>query len=393
MFKSTNRSADVEIVYGFRAWLIHQKLKLYFFWIILGINRNPFNAIREVKGLQRLRNTLHGNNRITKFVKSGKKYFWVTNLPSFPSVNIRKMIRNELMRIRDGHDTNRIIVPQQTIFWGITNRCPLSCRHCYEWDNIDNRDYLTRAQLFEILEKIEQQGLWHVQLSGGEPLARFDDLLAIVKKASSRIDFWILTSGYGLTEEKALLLKKAGLIGVMVSLDHWDATHHNDFRRNPKSFEWASKAVSNCNKAGLLTGLSLCATREFVTEENLERYAHIAKEWRVHFLRILEPRQTGKFAGQKVALESKSIESIIQFVIKLNNNAEYKNYPIATFPGLHQRRLGCLGAGNRYFYIDATGDVHACPFCQNKVGSALYGSLPELIERLSLKGCQAFKTA
>jgi MoaA/NifB/PqqE/SkfB family radical SAM enzyme len=100
---------------------------------------------------------------------------------------------------------------------------------------------------------------------------------------------------FGLTPEKALKLKEAGLTGVSISLDHWNEGAHNSFRNHPKSFHWVNEAVKNCHKAGIIVNLALCATKEFTTEENILKYYELAKEWKVGFIKILEARKVGRF--------------------------------------------------------------------------------------------------
>ena len=67
-------------------------------------------------------------------------------------------------------------------------------------------------------------------------------------------------------------------------------------------------------------------------------------------------------------------------------------YPIISYPGYHQRRIGCLGAGNRYLYIDPKGDIHACPFCRHAAGDAFSASMEDVIKVLRNRGCQIYKT-
>jgi hypothetical protein len=50
-----------------------------------------------------------------------------------------------------------------------------------------------------------------------------------------------------------------------------------------------------------------------------------------------------------------------------------------------------MASGNRMLYIDTDGDLHACPFCRKKYGSALDGQFESSLERLHSKGCQSFK--
>jgi len=379
------------IINGRKASFVRRKLVLFLLWQTFKTNWNPWKTFSEVKKIRKFRAELHGNPKILKFIKSDGKYFWAPENYGFPSKNLKSFIQLEFRRNSITNYSDSGIIPQQTIIWGITNRCMLSCKHCYDWYNIDVKDHLNIDQLKQILSKIEEQGIRHIQLSGGEPLARFNDLISIISEASQRVDFWLLTSGFGLTKEKAQELKSAGLKGVNISLDHWDEKAHNDFRNNSKSFEWVVKAVENCRNAGIMVSLSLCATREFTTEENIQSYLNLAKKIGAHFVRILEPRQVGNFSTQNVKLNKDQVEMLSQFTIQMNTNPDFKDFPIVVFFGYHQRKLGCMGAGNRYLYIDSNGEFHACPFCQGSVGNALSKSFNDAIIQLRKNKCQAFK--
>jgi len=116
----------------------------------------------------------------------------------------------------------------------------LSCQHCNERDIIGQNDRLDLAALKKILDVFKSHGLSHIQFSGGEPLARFNDLAELIREASPSMDCWLLTSGYGLTRVKAITLKEAGLTGVHIRLDHWDPQLYNNFRNNNKCFDMAS---------------------------------------------------------------------------------------------------------------------------------------------------------
>jgi len=297
-------------------------------------------------------------------------------------------MRNEILRTKNpGSETTSL----QTVVWGITNRCPLRCKHCYEWDHLDFSDRLSLANLKIILNKIRAHNIHHIQLSGGEPLARCNDMIALIKAGGTGIDFWLLTSGFGLTTEKAVALKNAGLTGVQISLDHWDEHFHNEFRANDLSFQWVRDAVASCKKAGIIVSLSLCATKEFVSNENLWRYMDLAKEWGVHFVRLLEPRNTGRFANTNSELNAEEISILGNFYSMYGAATKNSDHPILTYPGHHQRKMGCFGAGNRYLYIDSNGGFHACPFCLQEHGNALETSFDDAVRKLKERKCHAFE--
>jgi len=375
------------LVTGIECKVVRLRLLFFVAYQAIIVFKNPIKALKGLHSLLQLRRSVFGNRKITKMIKAGRRYYWSIDFPGFQSENLRLMIRNEFVRIH-----NRSMGNLQTVIWGITNRCSLGCKHCYDWSNIGPTDRLTINQLKEILLKLRQDKLRHIQLSGGEPINRFNDLITIIESEAARIDFWLLTSGFGLTEDRAIGLKNAGLVGVNISLDHWGSNMHNDFRGNAKSFHWAIQAIKNCRSAGLLVSISLCATKEFVTSENLFKYATLARDNGVHLIRILEARSIGRFSGEDVKICDQQIEILERFVTDINNEPAYIDYPIVNFVGFHQRRIGCKGAGDRYLYIDSMGDFHACPFCQESQGNALHISIEEARNRLASRGCHYLKT-
>lgn len=380
----------VTLINGWRATILSNRFRLFIVLQIYKALGNPFAAYGEMRKLILLRKTVDGFS-IRKYIKSGNRYFHNADYCGYPSDSYKSLIQYEFMPSTRKDTKNGTNLPVlQTLIWGITNRCPLSCQHCYEWDNIRHSDSLNLAALEKILDIFNENGIRHIQFSGGEPLSRFDDLEILVKKASLTMDCWLLTSGYGLSQEKASALKRAGLTGANISLDHWDEQKHNSFRNNDKSFLMVAEAVRNCIKEGIIVSLSLCATRDFVTEDNLFRYLYLAREWGAHFIRILEPRAVGKFSNQKVHLQKHQMDLLSDFTLRMNSDSQYKDYPIVTYYGYHQRKLGCFGAGNRYIYVDPDGYIHACPFCRGKIDNILQAPFLRSIQKVKNNGCHAF---
>ena len=385
--------SNVKLITGWKARFIRTRIRWFIISEAFNFFRNPVIAFSEMKRLLSLRNSVHGNTIVSKYIKSADRYFWNSDYCGFPSENLRSLIHSEFIRnMKSGDNKKRESPILQTLIWGITNRCPLSCQHCYEWDNISQSDRLDIDSLENILDIFKSNGIRHIQFSGGEPLVRFNDLTRLIEKASPTIESWLLTSGFGLTQEKAFTLKQAGLTGVNISLDHWNPAQHNQFRNNEKSFSMVTNAAQNCRNAGIIVSLSLCATSQFVNEENLEKYALHAKEIGANFIRILEPRAVGKFQGKQVGLDSKQVKILSDFTLRMNANPNYKDFPIVVFFGYHQRKLGCFGAGNRYLYVDPNGDVHACPFCRGKIDNILEIPFAQIIQKMRKIGCHQFET-
>ncbi len=329
---------------------------------------------------------------LTKAVRVGGRIFTQLSFPYLESAAIEVLAVNELQKNvplpgrRPG--LNKLLL-------AITKKCSLQCAHCFEWDALNGRERLTADDVLTIIRKFQADGIATIELSGGEPLNRFDDLLRILRESDTRqTDFWLLTSGYRLTPERSHALREAGLVGACISLDHWDAAAHDRFRGMTGSFEWARQAAQHAKGSGLAVSLSLTALREFCTPDHLWRYAQLARQWGVHFIRILEPQPVGHFAGQEVELRPSDIAVLEEFVRKIQREPAYQDYPIVEYYAPHQRQVGCSGAGQRFLYVDTDGDMHACPFCQNKCGSALCDSIESGIARMEkASGCHLYEMA
>ena len=102
----------------------------------------------------------------------------------------------------------------------LTYRCPLKCSWCN--NPLDFEDYSSRelstAEWKKVLDDARALGALQLGFTGGEPMLR-DDLEELVGHAD-RIGFYtnLITSGIGLTEERLLALKAAGLKHIQLSV-------------------------------------------------------------------------------------------------------------------------------------------------------------------------------
>jgi len=377
------------IVSGIKFEFIQFRIRYAILKIIFRQYRNPKAVFTIMKTFYKLRRKLLGPYRIRKVASVDGKYYWDLYTPGFGSHSFDNFFLGEAARIVPTQlKTNRFT----NIFIAVTKKCPLQCEHCFEWDSLNKREKLSITELKKIVHTFQRYGTSLIQLTGGEPLLRVNDLVEIIGSSKQETDFWALTSGYNLTLENAQKLKKAGLTGVVISLDHFDPDQHNQFRGFRDSFDWVKTAVKNSITTNLVTALSICVTRSFVSESNLLAYASLAKKLGVAFIQLVEPRAVGHYRGMDVTL-AREHESILEdFYLKMNYDKKYVGYPIITYHGYHQRQIGCFGSGDRNLYIDTDGDLHACPFCQTKMGSALSEDTDASIDNLRSMGCHSFRS-
>ena len=351
--------------------------------------RNPLRALRALHALDLLRKKYSGDKEAVKGFKANGRYFFYNHVPGFPSRAFDHFHREELNLIER---FNPRMQKLRSVILSVTKKCPLNCEHCYELKLLNKQEILSLIDLKKIVSDLQEQGVTQIYLSGGEPMTRFNDLIEILKSASDRSDFWLITSGINLSLEKARILKKTRrLTGVSISVDHYLPDEHNAFRRRAYSYEEAINAVKNCKEADLAVGMAICTTRSFVNWDNLIRYAQLAKELGAHFIQLQEPYAVGGYEGKEVTLTDSHINVLDNFYRELNTNKKYRDMPIVVYHGYHQRRIGCFGGGNRYLYIDSDGNVHSCPYCQTKKANILEDNLAKCLVQLEAKGCTSFK--
>ena len=125
----------------------------------------------------------------------------------------------------------------------ITYRCHLHCVFCYNpVDFAVNDQEISTEDWLKVLREARAAGSVQCGFSGGEPLLR-DDLEILVAEAH-KLGFYtnLLTSGVGLTEERATRLKEAGLDHIQLSFQ--DTTRElNDFLSHTKTFELKQKVA------------------------------------------------------------------------------------------------------------------------------------------------------
>ena len=132
-----------------------------------------------------------------------------------------------------------------------TNKCNLTCKHCYQDAGENKAAELTTAEALKLIDEIAKAGFKIMIFSGGEPMTR-PDIVDLVAHASSKgLRPVFGTNGTLITHDLAFKLKAAGAMAMGISIDSIDHDRHNDFRGLPNAFELTMMGIENCKAAGL----------------------------------------------------------------------------------------------------------------------------------------------
>ena len=155
------------------------------------------------------------------------------------------------------------------VAWNITRRCNLACAHCYisagSWHSAESE--LSTEDCLRIVDEILAANPSPMLiLSGGEPLVR-DDLETIAARASAGGATVVVgTNGIGLTDERIISLKAAGIQGVAVSVDSLNPAYHDRFRHGVGALEQTLAAIDRLARHKLDFIIQTTVTRGNRTE-------------------------------------------------------------------------------------------------------------------------------
>lgn len=135
--------------------------------------------------------------------------------------------------------------------WDIVHLCNFRCTHCFFSESeLSNKGFVRGKMLFDFLDEMIAEGVFHIGLSGGEPLLHPDITSIIERAAAAKIAVSMATNASLLTPEIAARLKRAGLGAIQVSLDGHNPSL-NDVIRGKGNFEKSVAGIKNAIDSGI----------------------------------------------------------------------------------------------------------------------------------------------
>ncbi|MGF7059180.1 radical SAM protein [Brassicibacter mesophilus] len=254
-------------------------------------------------------------------------------------------------KLEKKHDCN--------IPWAIlmdpTAACNLKCTGCWAAE-YNKSDSLTNEELDRIITEGKQLGIYMYIYSGGEPLVRKDDLIALAREHDDCM-FLAFTNATLVDEKFAKELQEVGNFALAISVEGFE--EETDMRRGKGTFRKVMAAMDILKKYGIGYGFSTCYhsknTEVIGSDEYIEfmlekgclfgwyfTYMPLGKDAVMELLSTPEQREYMYHRVREIR-KSRPI-----FVLDFWNDGEYVE--------------GCIAGGKNYFHINASGDVEPCAF-------------------------------
>ncbi len=154
------------------------------------------------------------------------------------------------------------ITPPRWLLAELTYKCPLQCPYCSNpIDYAQHSNEINTEDWKRVLTQARKMGAVQLGFSGGEPLTR-QDLPELIQHAR-QLGYYsnLITSGYGLTEEKIIQLKEAGLDHIQVSIQA-STQELNDHLAGTESYQSKKEVAHLVKKHGYPMVLCVVIHRE-----------------------------------------------------------------------------------------------------------------------------------
>lgn len=263
----------------------------------------------------------------------------------------------------------------------LTEACNLRCRFCY---NSQQPRYNKRC--FEILDRLAEQGVMQVNLTGGEPLAH-PQFFDILKYACDRFPNVVILSNGSLMDHEALeRLHKSDVTSVNISI-HGDQATHDGLTQTPGSYDASIAALKYFikeKKILVASNFVLNAGNLHILKDTIACFYSIGLEY-MTITRFI-PVGIGDGARDLILTPAQLIEA---FQIAHDNNNSGKGPHIefaeaTPFCALPQHLRGianCCSYGYDRFYVDAAGEVLVCGLSRIKLGGNILNNTLSEIKR------------
>lgn len=276
--------------------------------------------------------------------------------------------------------------PPFLIALNLTQRCNLSCDHCYLDAKILKEgatDELSTAEIKAVLGDIAVLSPdCMVVLTGGEPLLRRDIEELAAHASALGLMVVIGSNGLTLTRKRVASLKRAGVAGIGLSLDSLVPEKHDAFRGRKGAWHKTMAAIDACVAGGLAFQLHFSVTDG--TADEIDDMVAFAREAGAMVLNVFFLVCTGR--GEKYTdISPGKYEQVLRRVahaaraekrlmVRAKCAPHFKriameidpDWPITAAHGYDAG--GCIAA-TRYARITPEGDVTPCPYMDTPVGS------------------------
>lgn len=236
-----------------------------------------------------------------------------------------------------------------------TSACNLHCTGCWAAE-YGNKLNLSFDEIDSIIQQGKELGVYMYIYTGGEPLVRKSDLIALCEKHSD-CQFLSFTNATLIDETFADDMLRVKNFMPAISVEGFEAA--TDGRRGSGTYQHVVRAMSLLKERSLPFGLSCCYTSQNLDSISSDAFIDQMIDWGAYFVWYFHYMPVGNDAVPELLPNPEQREFMYHrirelratkpiFAMDFQNDGEYVG--------------GCIAGGRRYLHINANGDVDPCVF-------------------------------
>ena len=263
-----------------------------------------------------------------------------------------------------------------------TSACNLHCTGCWAAE-YGNKLNLNFDEIDSIITQGKEMGVYFYIYTGGEPLVRKNDLIAICHKHNNCM-FLTFTNGTLIDDDFTEAMLEMGNLLPALSVEGFESS--TDARRGSGTYHKVVRAMNLLKEKRLPFGISCCYTAQNVDSISSEEYIAQMVEWGAKFVwyfhympvgneavpELMPSVEQRKYMYHRVR-EIRASQPI--FAMDFQNDGEYVG--------------GCVAGGRRYLHINAAGDIEPCVFIHYSDANIRKTSLLEALQMPLFKAYHA----
>ncbi len=276
----------------------------------------------------------------------------------------------------------------------MTEACNVKCRHCYNpWReehagkfNLDNKkiDYL-------INEFVENK-VFHVILSGGEPLSKFNELCyALEKLVSNNISVSLNSNLMLATPEKMNKLREIGLDHALTSWFSYFEKETDFITVYKGSYQKIIEGIKTTVKAGIRVSANTIVTQHNKnTIYNSGKLLHSLGVTQFFAHRVIPPAYDRSDKKKQHYVTIKEAKKSLDELLRLKKDFGMQvgtliNYPLCMLGDLEKYQdfvgRGCPTQQGHHFNINSNGETHGCVMEDKNYGNVYEIGLREAYKK------------
>lgn len=280
----------------------------------------------------------------------------------------------------------------------LTEVCNARCGHCYNPWRADNMGQTTLKtdRLDQMIDKIVEAGVFHVILTGGEPLAAFDSLThALTRLREHNISTSCNTNLMLATDEKCKILADLGLDHFLTSLPSRIPEVTDRVMVVPKAFDRIMRGIGAATKNGIRVSVNMVLTQDTVDQvyETGKLVSEIGAQC-LFVTRAVPPSYASKDDIENLLPSHDAMKAALDDALRVKEDFKIMigslvSYPLCFLGDLEKYRdfvgRGCPAQKGQFLSIQSNGETHSCVHERKSYGNVFETSIERIFSSPDVK--------